>query len=86
MYLIFSVVFGLVGAVFSVLVRMEMAVPGIQVMQQLFFLGEPNQVFNVLITGHGLIMVFFMVMPALIGGFGNWFVYSPLISRFTISS
>jgi len=74
MYLIFAVVFGLVGALFSVLVRMEMAAPGIQVMNWLFFLGEPNQVFNVLITGHGLIMVFFMVMPALIGGFGNWFV------------
>ncbi|MCH8918983.1 MAG: cytochrome c oxidase subunit 1, partial [Proteobacteria bacterium] len=74
MYLIFAVVFGLVGALFSVLVRMEMAAPGIQVMNWLFFLGEPNQVFNVLITGHGLIMVFFMVMPALIGGFGNWMV------------
>ncbi|MCZ6496343.1 MAG: cbb3-type cytochrome c oxidase subunit I, partial [Alphaproteobacteria bacterium] len=74
MYLIFSIVFGLVGALFSVLVRMELAAPGTQVMGWLFFLGEPNQVFNVLITGHGLIMVFFMVMPALIGGFGNWFV------------
>jgi cytochrome c oxidase subunit 1 len=33
-----------------------------------------GQLWNVLITAHGLIMVFFVVMPALIGGFGNWFV------------
>ncbi|MCZ6847764.1 MAG: hypothetical protein O7F75_02830, partial [Alphaproteobacteria bacterium] len=44
MYLIFSIVFGLVGALFSVLVRMELAAPGTQVMGWLFFLGEPNQV------------------------------------------
>jgi len=33
-----------------------------------------GQLWNVIITSHGLIMVFFVVMPALIGGFGNWFV------------
>ncbi|MCF6303374.1 MAG: cytochrome c oxidase subunit I, partial [Devosiaceae bacterium] len=33
-----------------------------------------KEMFNVFTTAHGLIMVFFMVMPALIGGFANWFV------------
>ncbi len=37
--------------------------------------GDRNgQLWNVMISAHGLIMVFFVVMPALIGGFGNWFV------------
>ncbi len=68
MYLIFAVVGGVLGGVFSLLIRLELAAPGDQ------FLAGDYQFFNVLITAHGLIMVFFLVMPALIGGFGNWMV------------
>ena len=74
MYLIFAIVFGVVGGLMSLLFRMELAEPGIQIMSAFKYIAEPNQFFNVLITGHGLIMVFFVVMPAMIGGFGNWFV------------
>jgi cytochrome c oxidase subunit I len=35
-----------------------------------FFNGD-YQAYNTVVTAHGLIMVFFLVMPALIGGFGN---------------
>ena len=67
LYLIFSVIAGLIGGLFSVIMRLELQSPGMQ------FVAD-GQVWNVLITAHGLIMVFFVVMPALIGGFGNWFV------------
>ena len=68
MYITFAVVFGVVGGIFSILMRMELAEPGLQLVA-----GNPHA-FNVWTTAHGLIMVFFFVMPAMIGGFGNWFV------------
>jgi cytochrome c oxidase subunit 1 len=68
MYIAFAVFGGVLGGVMSILVRMELGAPGNQV------LGGDYQFFNVLITAHGLIMVFFLVMPALMGGFGNWMV------------
>jgi len=68
MYLVFAVVAGIVGFGMSIVMRMELAEPGNQI------LGGDHHLFNVLVTGHGLIMVFFLVMPALIGGFGNWIV------------
>ena len=68
LYLILSVAGGLVGGLFSVVFRMELAEPGAQI------LGGDGQMFNVLVTGHGLVMVFFMIMPALFGGLGNWFL------------
>ena len=82
LYLIFAICAGIIGGGISGLMRLELAHPGIQYLGSIAaFLGEKNASFdtqlhlwNVLITAHGLIMVFFMVMPALIGGFGNWFV------------
>jgi len=68
MYIIFAIIAGLVGGLFSVLFRLQLAHPGSN------FLGGDHQFYNVLITAHALIMVFFMIMPALFGGFGNWFV------------
>ena len=47
---------------------MELAEPGMQI------LGDDYQQYNVWITAHGLLMIFFMIMPAMVGGFGNYFV------------
>jgi len=68
LYLIFSMIAGVIGTTFSILMRIELSAPGNQ-----FFNGD-YQIYNVVITAHGFIMVFFLVMPALIGGFGNWFI------------
>ncbi|AGH97086.1 cytochrome c oxidase subunit I [Micavibrio aeruginosavorus] len=67
LYIIFSIVAGLIGGFFSMMMRAELQDPGLQ-------LAADGQMWNVWITAHGLIMVFFVVMPGLIGGFGNWFV------------
>ena len=58
LYLIFSILAGLIAGLFSVVMRMELQDPGLQI------LGGDHQFYNVLITAHGLIMVFFVVMPA----------------------
>ena len=68
MYLIFAIIAGVIGGIMSMIMRTELAMPGDGI------LGGDYQMYNVLTTAHGLIMIFFMIMPAMIGGFGNWFV------------
>ncbi|MEM6625902.1 MAG: cytochrome c oxidase subunit I [Pseudomonadota bacterium] len=77
MYLVFALFAGVIGTLFSGMMRVELMEPGLQ------YFGSPDggegiwgneHAYNVITTMHGLIMIFFMVMPALIGGFGNWFV------------
>ena len=77
LYLIFAVCAGIIGGMLSGMMRAELAQPGIQFLES--WSGATNadealHFWNVLITAHGLIMIFFTLMPAMMGGFGNWFV------------
>ncbi|HJZ32187.1 MAG TPA: cytochrome c oxidase subunit I [Hyphomicrobiaceae bacterium] len=67
MYLVFAIFAGLLGAALSIAIRLELQEPGLQ-----FFAN--GHAYNVFVAGHGLIMIFFTIMPALISGYGNWFV------------
>jgi hypothetical protein len=68
LYLIFAIFSGMLGTAFSVLIRLELSAPGVQ------FLQGDHQLFNVIITAHAFLMIFFLVMPSLVGGFGNYLV------------
>jgi len=84
LYIVFAIIAGFVGGAMSILMRMELQEPGIQIFSHLaeIFNGASPEtaidaaknLYNAFVTAHGLIMIFFAVMPALIGGFGNWFV------------
>ena len=83
LYLIVSGIAGFIYVAFTVYMRLELMDPGVQYMclegarLTAAAVGEctPNvHLWNVLITGHGILMMFFVVITALFGGFGNYFM------------
>lgn len=56
---------GLIGTAFSVLIRLELSAPGSQL------LAGDHQLYNVIATSHGIIMIYFIVVPSM-AGFGNY--------------
>ena len=83
LYLFTSALAGLIAVLFTVYMRLELMEPGVQYMCQegARLIADataectPNgHLWNVLITYHGVLMMFFVVIPALFGGFGNYFM------------
>ena len=70
LYLIFGFISALIGTSFSMLIRLELASPGVQYINS----EKYGQIYNVLITAHAVFMIFLFVMPVLIGAFGNYFL------------
>ncbi|WP_424933524.1 cytochrome c oxidase subunit I [Amaricoccus macauensis] len=72
LYLITSAIVGLISVAFTMYMRLELMEPGVQYMN---IDGVPNgHIWNVMVTAHGVLMMFFVVIPALFGGFGNYFM------------
>ena len=68
-YLLSAFIFGISGTLISVLIRIELYSSGNRIISP-----ENQNFYNISITLHGIIMIFFLVMPGLNGGFGNYFV------------
>ena len=75
-YLLSAFIFGISGTLISVLIRIELYSTGNRIISP-----ENQNFYNISITLHGFLMIFFLVMPGLFGGVGNYFV--PIFAVFS---
>src|SRR5207237_10498890 len=68
LYLVYALFAACIGSTLSYLIRLELAGSGIE------YLAGNSHIYNVIITAHALVMIFYFLMPALLGTFANYLV------------
>ena len=71
LYLLLSFFSGILGTLLSMVIRVQL-----MDIDQKQILALPDTLYNNVITVHAILMIFFLVMPAMFGGFGNLFLPS----------
>ena len=82
LYIFTASILGIISVAFTMYMRLELMEPGVQYMclEGASILSQQSEctpnghLWNVMITGHGILMMFFVVIPLLFGGFGNYFM------------
>ena len=70
-YMFTGLIMAAIGGYFAYAFRMQLAWPG----EEVPFYGLVDAAkYNMLVTNHGTIMIFWVAMPVLIAAFGNWLI------------
>lgn len=69
LYFIFAIWSGIIGSSIRIIIRLELGSPNSLI--------NNDQIYNTIVTSHAFIIIFFIVIPFIIGGFGNFLI--PLI-------